>query len=347
MTRERLTWRQASMDKVADPNSLGRPDRKNPPIEKYETYEFTENHPYPDLSNQWKKDKRFETGHPAPSEQEMKKEAAQIEKKAKLALKLAEALFPSASQESQLNYAANFMEMSNEALLETAKGFRAPKSLEEEEAVEKEEVKVEAEPEADDLSDLLGEGEDKAEGDDVDDETVESVKKIVETANAATVESLAKFLVEKAGLTLAEEGEVEEGEGLEEVEEPGEGEVEEGEGLEEVTEESTEEEELLDGGLGINLSPATSESESIPFDDLGEMNMEEEDLLASLYSEDFVNSGLKQAKTASRKTRPAPKKGVQSLNAVRSNQKASKGPDFQSLSKLWKSDPDVSHYFDA
>lgn len=349
MTRERLTWRKASMKKEADPNSLGRPDRKNPPVEKYMNYEFTTNHPYPDLRHQWKEDQRLDTGHPAPvaEEKEMKKEAAALlEKKAHLALKLAEKLHPQAAADFQVAQAANYMEMSDQALMDTYKAVETaqPQAVEEEEPAEggeKLEELLEGKVEEAPAEEAAAEAK---EG--VDQEVLDSVMKIVEDTDPVTLKELVTMLAGKAGVELA----TEEVEGEMEVEPEGEMEVE-GE-MDEVAEEK-EEEELFNG---IDLSPINGEVEAIPMNDEElDLSGEDEEVLAALFDsprfasvQDYVTreEGHKVTqKTASTKRGPAPKKGVQSLGGVRSKQAARKD-ELSQLASLWKSDPDVTHIFE-
>jgi len=376
MTRQRLTWREASMNKEADPNSLGRPDRKNPPVEDYMNYEYTTNHPYPDLRHQWKRDHRVETGHGAPvdyaednSKEASKKEASHLEKKAKLALKLAEILHPGAAEDVHLTQAANFMEMSDQSLVDTFRNV----SLKEEPKVQEEEEMEEMEEKGDEkLEDLLEGGEevadempaDEAMGDEegVDQEAIESVMKIVEDVNPSTLKELATLLVDQAGLELADEageelGEEDLAEGADEMAEgademaEGTEELEEGE---ELGDDFGEEEELF----GIDLSPVANEIEAIPMEDEEvELDGSEQEVLAQLFEapryasvRDFAaHEGTKVTKkTASTKGRPAPsKKGVKALGGIRGQKKqASRANEVSKLSSLWKSDPDVTHIFE-
>jgi len=378
MARQRLTWRakEAGHDKKADPNSLGRPDRQNPPVEKYMNYDFSVNHPYPDLRHQWQTDKRDVTGHPAPLEEYNAKTAAYLTKKAQVALKLAESNLPKASEEEQVAQALDYMGMTDEALISTFERRmeeeeevveEKPETTEEEEVVEEkpetteeEEPAVEAEAEVElEVPEEEPEVEVEAEvevpeGDEkVDQEAVESIMAIAGDANQETALEVLRQMVEtldEAGLQEC----IDACNAKLEVEEPAEA---EGEGLEEMLEEEPVEEEVVEEELelpeeeentmgfeGIDLNPV----EAMSIADETVMTEEDEELLSQLFNTE-KNSSVQNLvkKTASAKRSPAPKKGAKSLGGVR--KKASKGSavnEIGKLSSLWKTDPDVGHIFD-
>lgn len=388
MARQRLTWRakEAGHDKKADPNSLGRPDRQNPPVEKYMNYDFSVNHPYPDLRHQWQTDKRDVTGHPAPLEEYNAKTAAYLTKKAQVALKLAEADLPKASEDEQVAQALDYMGMTDEALISTFERRmeeeeevveEKPETTEEEEVVEEkpetteEEEVVEAKPEATEEEEPAEEPVLEAEvelevpeeepevapevDDMVDQEAVESIMAIAGDANQETALEVLRQMVE----TLDEAG-------LQEciaacnakleVEEPAEAEAE---GLEEMLEEQPEGEEV-EAEAELEL-PEEEENtmgfegidlnpvEAMSIADETVMTEEDEELLSQLFNTE-KNSSVQNIvkKTASAKRNPAlKKKGAQSLGGVR--KKASKGNAVNEIGKLaglWKTDPDVGHIFD-
>jgi len=132
--RKRLTKRaQAKKADLTDPNQLGREDRKNPPVEKYETHKFVENHPLPDLDTQWKKDKRNEVGLPAPitaakrqaairkARKERERIKAEVSKKAEACLKIAELFLPGADEKIAEDQAVELMDLPTSSIINLLK----------------------------------------------------------------------------------------------------------------------------------------------------------------------------------------------------------------------------------
>lgn len=128
--RERLTKRaHQKRAELTDPNQLGREDRKNPELKKYETHKFVENHPLPDMSTQWKKDKRNEVGLPAPitaaqkaaalrkAKQERERFKAEVNKKAEACLKIAELLLPGVDEKIAEDQAVELMDLPTPSII--------------------------------------------------------------------------------------------------------------------------------------------------------------------------------------------------------------------------------------
>jgi len=128
--RKRLTKRaQDKKAELTDPNQLGREDRKNPELKKYETHKFVEDHPLPNMNTEWKKDKRNEVGLPAPLTAAQKAAAVhkvrkererfkvEVSKKAEACLKLAELFLPDADEKIAEDQAVELMDLPTSSII--------------------------------------------------------------------------------------------------------------------------------------------------------------------------------------------------------------------------------------
>lgn len=114
--------------KKADPYTLGR-DKENPPVEKYMTGDPDSWAETPYSMHMWEGEKREETGHPAPMDHNYgadKKVAAltsakEMRAKALKCVRIAEALFPNASEALLTQQGFDFMELSPRAVEATLK----------------------------------------------------------------------------------------------------------------------------------------------------------------------------------------------------------------------------------
>lgn len=124
MSRQRLT-------KKADPYTLGR-DKENPKVEKYMTGDPSTWAEDPDMEHRWENEPREETGHaakgkadkeapawPKSAKENAMRVAKELKAKAINCVRIAEAMFPKASEEFLENQGFDLMELSDRAIKAT------------------------------------------------------------------------------------------------------------------------------------------------------------------------------------------------------------------------------------
>jgi len=191
--RKRLTQRKKEADQkktaeLTDPNQLGREDRVNPPLSKYETHKFVENHPLPDLKHDWQKDKRNEVGLPAPMKEAAVRQARQerdrlekeTKKKAEACLKIAEMILLEGDVNVQEDQAVDLMDLPTDAIVNTLR--RKYELLENIEAAAKEatEDKEATEEQTEETKEAFGEEATDAELKEEETKEVEAEEKCAE-----------------------------------------------------------------------------------------------------------------------------------------------------------------------
>lgn len=160
--RQRLT-----RNKQADPYTLGR-SKENPPAEKYMNGDPSSWAEDPDMSHPWEKEKREETGHAAENKdmsgdfgKESPKSAAiksakELKAKAIKCIRIAEAMFPTASETVWEEQGFALMELSDRAIqatLDLIEKHAAPAAATAEEAKVAAEKVAEEEDEDEEMSD--------------------------------------------------------------------------------------------------------------------------------------------------------------------------------------------------
>ena len=152
--RERLSWdkeKTAEIMKQADPYTMNQ-DRKNPPVEKYQTGDPSAWAEDQNKATPWKTEGRTETGHPAPA-REAVVQARKLEDKALKCITIAQRMLPGADESVVEDQATDFMflpERSIQATLQRQTELAtkiAAECKEDEEKEKKEEVPVEAKKE--------------------------------------------------------------------------------------------------------------------------------------------------------------------------------------------------------
>jgi hypothetical protein len=108
--RQRLSWNEekvAEIMKQADPYTMNQ-DRKNPPVEKYETGDPSAWAEDQNKNTPWKNEGRTETGHPAPA-REAVVQARKLEDKALKCITIAQRMLPGALDEMIEDQATDLM----------------------------------------------------------------------------------------------------------------------------------------------------------------------------------------------------------------------------------------------
>ena len=333
--RKRLTKdgfsRRAYDVENADPNSLNRV-RHVPDAEEYMTWdpETHENHEKPDMRAEWKED--AEMRHPTlnvamPGSKQanlaLLRTAQTLAKKSSLAIKVAAALFPDGTDEFIEKQATDLMDLPLRSLVDTV--ARINKYAAEEAEMDAEEAEMDAEmgdggvgmemlPDAPLPADMPigGMQEDWQKGGEPGESPPAQVPSAaVDLSQAAEVSAMGE--VPPMDLEAPEAPEAEEG----------------GDDLDLDLEMAGDEDEEVDG-LGAAASDEEADDVDVDGDDQ-EMKLE-----AAIKAS--------HTKTASKSTdSAAAKRGVKKIaSAPRANGSAL---DVDSLSRLWKSDPDVSDHF--
>ena len=118
--RKRLSWDEekvAEIMKKADPYTMNQ-DRKNPPVEKYQTGDPSSWAEDPHMATPWKTEGRTETGHPAPA-REAVMAARKLEDKAIKCITIAQRMLPGASDETLEEQATDLMYLPEKSVLST------------------------------------------------------------------------------------------------------------------------------------------------------------------------------------------------------------------------------------
>jgi hypothetical protein len=118
--RQRLSWSEekvAEIMKQADPYTMNQ-DRKNPPIEKYETGDPSAWAEDQNKATPWKNEGRTETGHPAPA-REAVVQARKLEDKALKCITIAQRMLPGAAEEMLEDQATDLMFLPEKSIMAT------------------------------------------------------------------------------------------------------------------------------------------------------------------------------------------------------------------------------------
>ena len=118
--RQRLSWDEekvAEIMKQADPYTMNQ-DRKNPPVEKYETGDPSAWAEDQNKNTPWKNEGRTETGHPAPA-REAVVQARKLEDKALKCITIAQRMLPGALDEMVEDQATDLMFLPEKSIMAT------------------------------------------------------------------------------------------------------------------------------------------------------------------------------------------------------------------------------------
>ena len=341
MSRVRLTNKSRKAADFEDfPGTVNQPDRKDPKMDQYHTFEHTVNHELPDMRTEWKENPRDEVGFGIPK-------VAHIWATAQKAVKLATLFLGDKVSDKTIEaQARDFMRLGSRRIELALKRFATTEELykaeDEDEADEEEETVEEAPVEKAAMSDVQKMGEDKKEEKPVEKTEEKPVEKEaskpVETSKVVKAEEVKVVKAEEVKAEDKKEEKTEEKKDEKTCKSDDEKEIEEDEELETAMKsDEAEGDEITDETDEVTADVDENEIDMTPADDDVEMTDEDSKALSSVFADDDTEEeDDEEVVEASKK-----KTGVKKLGGQ--PKVASKKSD--SLTSIWQDAPDVSHIF--